>query len=270
VHIEAQVIEVKLRGRLKYGVSWYFGNDISGAIKPIADTLNDWSNIGSNVGLNSNGGSTGGSFTFVGPSAEAIVNALDSVSDVKVISAPSVLVRNNVEANLTSGQQIPVVSTIINNSGSSDPSNAFTQVQFRQTGITLKVKPRISANGGVFMEISQEISTPGSLDSAVAGNVPVDTSKLATEAVVQDGETVMLAGLIRTENGTDSAGLPFLSRLPVVGALFGQQGRTDNRSEYVVLITPTVIRNPLEARRLTDDYGKQFKALEPLKVEKKK
>jgi general secretion pathway protein D len=174
-------------------------------------------------------------------------------------------VRNNVEANLTSGQQIPVVSTIINNSGNTNPDNSYSQVQFRQTGITLKVKPRISANGAVFMEITQDISTPGSLKNLIGGNVSVDTSKLTTEAIVQDGETVMLAGLIRTENGKDSSGLPFLSRLPVVGALFGQQSTTDNRSEFVVLITPTVIRNPLEARRVTDEYGKQFKALEPLK-----
>ncbi len=268
VHIEAQVIEVKLTGALAYGVSWFFGNDIASPIREVSQAIDDWSTYGTSVGRNSNG-DAGSSFTFVGPSAEVIVNALDKVSQLRVISAPSVLVRSNVEANLTSGQQIPVVSTIINNGGNSDPGNAFSQVQFRQTGITLKVKPRVSANGAVFMEITQEISSPSSDSTRIGGNVSVDTSKLTTEAVIQDGETVMLAGLIKTENGHGSSGLPFLSRLPVVGALFGQQNRADNRSEFLVLITPTVVRNPIEARRLTDDYGKKFKALEPIKADEK-
>ena len=270
VHIEAQVIEVKLTGALSYGVSWFFGNDIDSTIRPIAQALDDWTNYGTNVGRDSAGDSTGGSFTFVGPNAQAIVNALDKVSNLRVISAPSVLVRSNVEANLTSGQQIPVVSTIINNSGDTNPDNSYSQVQFRQTGITLKVKPRVSANGAVFMEITQDISSPSGDGKLIGGNISVDTNKLTTEAVVQDGETVMLAGLIKTENGKGSSGIPFLSRLPVVGALFGQQNRTDNRSEFLILITPTVVRNPMEARRLTDDYGKQFKALQPLQSEKKK
>ncbi len=270
VHIEAQVIEVKLTGALSYGVSWFFGNDIASPVRELSQTLNDWTNYGTSVGRDSQGNSTGASFTFVGPNAQAIVNALDKVSNLRVISAPSVLVRSNVEANLTSGQQIPVVSTIINNSGDTNPDNAYSQVQFRQTGITLKVKPRVSANGAVFMEITQDISSPSVDGVQIGGNVSVDTNKLVTEAVVQDGETVMLAGLIKTENGKGSAGIPFLSRLPVVGALFGQQSRTDNRSEFVVLITPTVVRNPMEARQLTDDYGKQFRALQPIKVPPKK
>jgi len=200
----------------------------------------------------------------VGPSAQAIVNALDRVSNVRVLSAPSVLVRSNVEADLTAGQQIPVNSTIINNDGSTDPSNSYSQVQFRQTGISLKVKPRVSANGAVFMEISQDISSPVTGSADRNGNQTVDTNKLKTEAVVQDGETVLLAGLIKTENGSGTSGIPGLSRLPIVGALFGQQNHSDNRSEFIVLITPKVVRNPIEARRMTDEYGKKFQALEPL------
>lgn len=78
----------------------------------------------------------------------------------------------------------------------------------------------------------------------------------------------MLAGLIKTENGTSSTGIPGLVRLPVVGALFGQKGVDETRSEFIVLITPTVVRNPMEARRLTDDYGKKFQALDPLPAKK--
>ncbi|HTM20735.1 MAG TPA: type II secretion system secretin GspD [Kofleriaceae bacterium] len=267
VHIEAQVVEVKLTGELSYGVSWFFGNQV-GASAPagdrahlhaLAEHYHSIHNLGSIIT------DAGSAFTFLGPSAEAIISTLDSVSDLRVLSAPSVLVRNNVEANFNSGQQIPVASTIINNGSNTNTDNAYSQVQFRQTGISLTVKPRVSADGMVFMDITQDVSSPSASGPVVAGNVSVDNNKLHTEVAVQDGETVMLAGLIKTENAKGSNGFPGLSRLPVIGALFGNQTRNSNRNEVLVLITPRVVRDPNEARALTDEYGQRFRALEPLR-----
>jgi general secretion pathway protein D len=79
------------------------------------------------------------------------------------------------------------------------------------------------------------------------------------------GETIAIAGLIKTTQGNGNNGFPYLSRLPVVGALFGQKTATDDRQEILVLITPTVVRDPLEARRMTDEYGERFRGLEPLR-----
>jgi general secretion pathway protein D len=261
VHVEAQVVEVKLTGDLSYGVSWFFGNAIDAATRPITDALDDWTNSGTSIQPASNGAN----FTFLGPSAQAILKTLDSVSDLRVLSAPSVLVRSNVEADFNSGQQIPVASTIINNGDSTNTDNTYSQVQFRQTGISLKVKPRVGSNGMVFLEIVQDVSSPSSTGPVIGGNVSVDNNKLKTEVAVQSGETVMLAGLIKTEQGKGSSGIPYLNRIPVIGALFGQQTRLNNRSEVLVLITPTVVRDPGEVRRLTDEYGERFRALEPLR-----
>lgn len=266
VHIEAQVVEVKLTGALSYGVSWFFGHDVPDTTafpyRPVTDAARDWRNFASTI--------TGGenAFTFLGPSAAAILSALDSVSDLRVLSAPSVLVRSNVEADFSSGTQIPVVSTIINNGNDTTGDNAYSQVQFRQTGVSLKVKPRVSADGMVFLEITQDVSTPSSDVPEIGGNISVDNNKLHTEVAVQDGETVMIAGLIKTEQQKGSSGFPGLSRLPVIGALFGQQTRRDNRAEVLVLITPKIVRDPGDARRLTDEYGQRFRALEPLRKEK--
>ncbi len=267
VHIEAQVVEVKLTGELSYGVSWFFGNAITDATALAASqSLNDFRNSGSSIRPAPNGSS----FTFLGPSAQVILNTLDSVSELHVLSAPSVLVRNNVEADFNSGTQIPVASTIINSGGNTNVDNTFSQVQFRQTGVSLKVKPRVSSNGLVFMEITQEVSSPSPDAPTVGGNVSVDNRKLHTEVAVQNGQTVVLAGLIKTEQGKGSSGIPMLSRIPVIGGLFGSQNRSNNREEVLVLITPTVVRSPDDARKLTDEYGERFKVLEPLrKVEKK-
>ena len=182
-----------------------------------------------------------------------------------ILSAPSVLVRNNVEADFNSGQQIPVASTILNNNGNTNTDNTYSQVQFRQTGVSLRVKPRISSNGMVFMEITQDVSSPSQDGPVIGGNVSVDNNKLHTEVAVMSGETIAIAGLIKTTQGNGSNGFPYLARLPVVGALFGQKTATDDRQEILVLITPTVVRDPLEARRMTDEYGERFRGLVPLR-----
>lgn len=261
VHIEAQVVEVKLTGALNYGVSWFFGTDIiNEAAQAKAATLTTVINSATSI-LPINGAA---SFTFLGPSAQAIINVLDTVTDLRVLSAPSVLVRNNVEADFNAGTLIPVASTIISDGGNTNTDNSVSNVQFRQTGVSLKVKPRISSNGIVFMEITQEVSSPSADGFTVGGNISVDNRKLHTEVAVQTGETIMLAGLIKTEQSKGSSGIPYLSRLPVVGALFGTQKQGNNREEILVLITPTIIRDPNEARRLTDEYGERFRALAPL------
>jgi general secretion pathway protein D len=116
------------------------------------------------------------------------------------------------------------------------------------------------------MDITQDVSSPSVLGPTIGGNISVDNRKVHTEVMVQTGETVMLAGLIKTENSKGSSGIPYLSRIPVVGALFGRQNQTNNREEVLVLITPTVIRDPGEARRLTDEYGERFRSMDPLRV----
>ena len=261
VHIEAQVVEVKLTGALSYGVSWFFGNAIDAATRPVTNALNNWTNSGTSIRPAPNGAS----FTFLGPSAQAIISTLDSVSDLRILSAPSVLVRNNVEADFSSGTQIPVASTILNNNGNTNKDNTYSQVQFRQTGVSLKVKPRISSNGMVFMEITQDVSSPSASGPIIGGNISVDNRKLHTEVAVQTGETIVLAGLIKTDQGKGSSGIPYLSRIPVIGGLFGSQNQSNNREEVLVLITPTVIRDPAGARRLTDEYGERFRGLDPLR-----
>jgi general secretion pathway protein D len=104
------------------------------------------------------------------------------------------------------------------------------------------------------------------LGPTVGDNISVDNRKVHTEVMVQSGETVMLAGLIKTDQGKGSSGIPYLSRIPVLGGLFGRQTQTSGREEVLVLITPTVIRDPSEARRMTDEYGLRFRSLDPLRA----
>jgi general secretion pathway protein D len=204
--------------------------------------------------------------TFTSRNAAAVVSLLERESDVRVLSTPSLFVRNNAEAALNVGQNLAVTSTSFNpGTGTTPGSNTISSVQYLQTGTKLKVKPRIGGDGMVFLEIEQEISSPTDRPDG-GGNPDVNTSTVTTEALVRDGETVMLAGLIRQSDTEGSSGVPGLAKLPVVGGLFGTQGRSQLRSEVVLLITPRVVRTPQQTRTLTDDYLQRFQGLAPLRA----
>ena len=269
VHIEAQVAEVKLSGALEYGVNWYFEQAVNatpasgGAGLPSAAGRTIWGDLAGSI-RPAGGVNPGLAWTFLGRNAAAVINALDQVTDVRLLQTPSVVVRNNAEAIFNVGSRIPIASVTFNPNTGSD-GNTFSQVQYLDTGTILKVRPRITRDGIVFLDLVQEISTPGSLASADQnGNVRIDTRRLKTEAAIQSGDTIMLAGLISDGVDRGSSGVPGLSRIPVIGGLFGTQRSGTNREEVIVLLTPTILRNPLEARDLTDEYGRRFRALEPL------
>ncbi|QOY63126.1 type II secretion system secretin GspD [Lysobacter sp. H21R4] len=261
VHIEAQVVEVQLSGELEYGVNWFFENAVTDNDLPSALGRTTWSTLAGSVGDAK--GMTGGlAWTFLGRNAAAVIKALDAVTDVNMLQTPSVVVRNNAEATFNVGSRIPVSSVTVNPGIGNDTS--YSQVQYLDTGVILTVRPRITKDGMVFLDIVQEVSAPGGEPDRF-GNVRIDTRKLKTEAAIQSGDTVMLAGLIRDSAARGSRGFPGLNRIPVLGGLFGTQTSTTRREETIVLLTPKIIRDPNEARELTDEYGRRFRALQPLR-----
>ena len=196
-----------------------------------------------------------------------MVSALDKVTDLRLLQTPSIFVRNNAEATLNVGDKVPISTVSVNTGVGTD--NTYSQVQYIDTGVILKVRPRVTRDGTVFMDIVQEVSSAGEVaancdPTRTQCNPRISTRKLSTEAAIQSGDTIMLAGLI-TDSGTDGHnGIPGLSRIPVVGALFGSKTRNSRRSEVIVLLTPTIVRNGQEARALTDEYSSRFRAMEPI------
>lgn len=271
VHIEAQVAEVELAGDLSYGVNWFLEQAATDNGFPNLDRRTNprvplkWSTIGASIGGKSGDGL---SWSLVKNGAAAVLSALDKVTDVRLLQTPSVFVRNNAEATLNVGTRIPIESVSVNTGIGNN--NTYSQVQYLDTGVILKVRPRVSRDGMVFMDIVQEVSSVGAPLNSTSTNVTINNRKLKTEAAVQSGETVLLAGLIADENRRTGAGLPGLSRIPVLGGLFGKQGSATTRRETIILLTPTMVRNPQESRDLTDEYGRRFRAMEPLNPKAKK
>jgi general secretion pathway protein D len=273
VHIEAQIAEVSLTGDLSYGVSWFLERAMTdnglGPFNPPGGTPgvsgpSKWSTLAGSIG---GVGGAGAVWTLVKNDAAAVITALDEVSDVRLLQTPSIFVRNNAEATLNVGSRIPISSVTVNPGLGGD--STYSQVQYLDTGIILKVRPRVTKDGIVFMEIVQEVSTPGDVPDD-NGNVRINNRRFKTEAAVQAGNTVMLAGLISDTATNGSAGIPGLSRIPIIGGLFGKKTSGSERSEVIVLLTPTIVANPQEANDLTDEYGKRFRALEPLQAPRTK
>lgn len=278
VLIEAKVLEVTLTNNLRFGVEWYLENGIaqapglsrptdSGTGTTTTGTARDvnrriWGSIG---GIVTQAGSI---YQFDGPDVRTFVNMLQTESDVNVLSSPSVLVLNNKRANINVGQQIPIEIGGIGaiggniNTGSGLINQQFTQ--YRDTGVTLSVTPRVNAGGLVYMEIEQEQSTPGNRPAG-GGNPPINRKLISTEVAIQSGQTVMLGGLIQQVEDNSNAGVPGLKNIPVLGRLFGSSGKRTDRTETIVLITPTVIEGgSTEAVGLTEEYKRRLYGLEPL------
>ncbi|WP_457318062.1 type II secretion system secretin GspD [Stenotrophomonas sp. P5_B8] len=272
VHIEAQVAEVALTGDLSYGVNWFFEEAVNAPVESGGAGLA--SALGRSIWGSTSGvvGSSGVGWTFLGKNAAAVISALDKVTNLRLLQTPSLFVRNNAEATLNVGTKIPINSVSVN-TGVGD--NTYSQVQYLDTGVILKVRPRITRDGVVFLDIVQEVSsagaTPNGCDATkTTCNPPINTRKISTEAAVQSGDTIMLAGLITDSNEDGSNGVPGLSRIPVVGALFGRKTQKSARTEVIVLLTPTIVRNAQESRNLTDEYSSRFRAMEPFPSHPKK
>ena len=265
VLIEAQVLQVLLTDELQYGVSWFLANSNPGdeafpglpdGFAPSRDA--NQAQFGSGTGFFSNVTRRGMNRTFVA----ATIDALESVSDVRTISAPSLMVRNNSDANINVGTQIPIQSQSV-----FPVTGGQTQLgttQYLNTGVILEVTPRVNPGGLVYLTLSQEVSSPGS-PSVEGGNPPINTRQISTEVAVQSGQTIVLGGLIEETTSESRSGVPFLQRIPGLGALFRNTTDNLNRSETLVLITPTVVENTRELERISEEFGRKFRGLDPLR-----
>ncbi|MBK8535949.1 MAG: type II secretion system secretin GspD [Candidatus Competibacteraceae bacterium] len=259
VLIEATIAEVTLSGRLKYGLQWFFNNNVG----------RDYDGNGS-LGLPNNLTLTdalknipAGQFSYaITDSAgivKALLTALASDSKIKVLSSPQVMVADNQQAVIRVGTQQPIPS------GTSTVNNVTTTggVTYKDTGVLLDVLPRINSGGMVNMEIKQEVIDVGPIDSATSQRSFLQRS-VTSKVVVKSGQTLVLGGLIRDNRTEGQSGIPVLYKIPVLGALFGNTEELVDRTELIVLITPRVVRDSQEADQVTEEIKRKMQEVAPL------
>jgi general secretion pathway protein D len=190
-----------------------------------------------------------------GNDARAFVNALMTDSRVKLLSSPSVLAADNRPARIQVGSEEPIATGTINAAVGQPTVSSSTTIQYRNTGRILTIIPQINSLGLVNLQIKAEISARGEDVKVGAESFPsFNTQDAETTAVVQDGETLVIGGLIGERKSKGRSGIPYLMDLPVVGRFFGTTNDETTRTELLMLITPRVIRNRDEARTVTEEF----------------
>ncbi len=261
VSVEVLVAEVTLTDDLKFGIEWFVNarNNTVGALRDATAGLPRVPDLLTGVDPRTLVPTAGGlQLINVGPGGDirAVLHALGTDGRSKVISTPRVMVLDNEKAMINVGDQISVDTGA--STGVTTGGTVVTTKQYLSTGVILTVTPRINAGGRVTLDVNQEVSNPTS-DSS---NPNIATRKAQTVVTVSSGETIPLAGLIQETNVTGSSGVPLLSKIPLIGGLFGTQSLTKKRTELVILITPTVITNSDDARAVTDEIRRKLPSLE--------
>lgn len=254
VMIEAAITEVSLTDDLRYGLQWNFIEGNENAV------LTD-----STTGLGLARDVPGFSFLFGNSgSLTGVLNALEGKTKVNVVSAPKLMVINNQTASLQVGNQVPVLTQ--NSTATIDPNApVINAIEYRDTGVILKITPRVNGSGLVLLDISQEVSDVLSARASGSGidSPVISTRRVSTTVAVQDGQVLALGGLIRNVQTRDKTGIPFLSQIPIIGGLFGRQVEATDKIELVILLKPRVIRTIDDARAITEELRNKIRSLEP-------
>jgi general secretion pathway protein D len=246
VAIDATIAEITLNDTLAYGVQFYLNSKDVGLKPDTGSVLNTAAGAVLNRVLPG--------FNFlVGTEAQPrlILDALQKVTDVKILSTPSVVVVDNQFASLQVGDQVPITTQtaqVVNVATAPIVNN----IDYRNTGVILRVSPRINANGNVLLDVEQEISAVA--NNATAGTLTptISQRKVRSSIAVASGQTVLLAGLISERQEKGRQGIPGLIEVPILGELFSQNSGAIQRTELIIFIRPQIIRNGVDAYRVAE------------------
>jgi general secretion pathway protein D len=276
VLVQVMVAEVSLTDALQYGVEWWIKSALSTGGKSWPGFFGlDGSSAPAKVGAISASGATpavtgtgsGLNYAVFGSAGQVIglLNVLAKDTNVNVMSTPHVLASDGKIAKIEVGREIPIVTQTVSTPSTSllgSSNSTSNSVQYRPTGILLEVKPSITSTGRITLSISQEVSNLG--DPVTAGGVDYPSfqkRKITTDATIEDGKTIMLAGLIEQRLENTGNGIPLLKDIPVVGALFGNTSKGKNKTELLITITPYIVSNREEADRLAGSFQDSLQKL---------
>jgi general secretion pathway protein D len=271
VLIDAVISEVTLDNNLQFGIQWYLqdGSNSSTLSQSPANTITSTDASGNTVTLPGSPFPSqilpGFSYVFQHQNnVYATLNALRGVTDVHVLSAPKLMVLNNHTAQIQVGDQVPIstgsaVSTV---SGTAPIVNS---IDYRDTGVILKVTPRVNSGGLVLLDVAQEVSdvVPQTAAQSQIQSPTFSERKVSTSIAVQDGDTVAIGGLMTNQITKTKNTIPILGDIPYLGHLFGATGNEVQRTELIVMLTPRVIRTPVDADAITAELKSKMELAQP-------
>jgi general secretion pathway protein D len=253
VLIEATIAEVTLIDELKFGVRWYlqsknasstFTDDPSGALGAVLP---------------------GFSYAFAIKNLTATLSALNTITDVNIISSPSLTVMDNKTAMLQIGDEVPIITQSAASTVTTG-GPVINSVSYKDTGIMLAMTPRINASGRILLELEQEVSTVAATTTSGIDSPTIHKRHIRTSVVINNGEALALGGLIQDSKTNTRTQTPILGDIPVLGNAFGQKDLQLGKTELLIIIVPHLMRNAGEARMVTDEYRRELMLNSPPRV----
>jgi general secretion pathway protein D len=250
VLIEAIIAEISLNDDLKFGVRWFLQKNKS------SFTFSDAaSGVVSSV-------FPGFSYALTAANVATTLNALSQITDVNVVSSPSLTVMDSKPAVLQIGDQVPVTTqsaTGVLTAG----APIVNSISYKDTGVILSIVPRINKSGRVLLDIEQEVSTVASTTTSSIDSPTIRQRRIRTSVVVNDGDALLLGGLIQENHTVTRTQIPILGDIPILGNAAKSKDNEIGKTELVIMIAPHVIRNLIEAQRITEEYRHQFSEYGP-------
>jgi general secretion pathway protein D len=267
VMIEASIVEVALADDLKYGLQWYFQgqhgsrSDQGGLTGNTINPSGAYNN-GLSVIPNAVASASGFAYSLLNSAGDirVMLNALAEKQLVNMLSNPNVLVLDNQTASINVGDQQPVKT----GSSATDSGVISESISYRDTGVTLIVKPSVNAGDMVTLDVDQSVTEVGGQDVAT-GQRAFSTRQIISKVAVRSGETIVLGGLIRDNKIRTKSGVPLLQDIPYLGGLFRSSGETTSRTELIVMLTPRVIRTGQDARQIGAELRDRMIGLQKLR-----
>ena len=248
VMIEAMIAELTLADELKYGFEWFIKN------KMFEGTYT----LGTAFGVPTAPGLT---YTFLSETEKikVLINLLATKDLVNILSTPRLMVLDNEEATIQVGTDVPVVTGQVTTAEAAGPVTGVVQtIQYRSTGIILRVKPTINTEGLLTLNITQEVSEMGAAPPGVSSPT-ILVRKINTNVVAASEQSIVLGGLMSETQSISETKVPFIGDIPLLGELFKSKSKEKRKTELIVILTPKIVSTIEEASKITEDFKKELK-----------
>jgi len=258
VLIEATIAEVQLNDAIRFGVRWFIQNQSNlGAFGGTGGTVGPNTNYGTNtIGAGLGANFPGFSYALRAINQQVTVNALNQITEVNILSTPSLTVLDNREAFLQVGDQVPVQTL----STTTAIGSVFNSVTYANTGVILKITPHISDSGRLMLDLEQEVSNVKlQPDGSASTTTPtIAQRRVKTQVVVNDSETLLLGGLVQDQRDRLSNQIPVVGDIPLFGNAFKDKVDAVQKRELVIMITPHIMRSVDDGREITEEYKRKL------------
>lgn len=253
VYVEATIAEVRLGGELSRGVRWFleagglsggFSDAGNGAVAPAFPGFN---------------------FAIQVPQVDVVISALESHTDVRIVSTPQLTVVDRETATIQVGDQVPIITKSVQDASSGGTVIA-NDVTFRDTGVILKVTPQIRSSDEVLLDIAQEVSRVVPTTSSQIDSPTISQRKVESTVLVPDGTAIVLAGLMSNSEEGSQGGLPG-TKATFLESIFGSKKEAAARSELIVIIRPVIIRDSSDLRDVAAEVAQKMQDVMQVQVQ---